>query len=57
MNDLKNQKNKNDFLDAHQFGQRRILQYDVNEEIKLIDCARESYQKGNSTKLSTFMSI
>jgi ubiquinone/menaquinone biosynthesis C-methylase UbiE len=46
MSDFKNQKNKNDFLDTHQFGQRRILQYDVNEGIKLIDCARESYQKG-----------
>jgi len=41
-----NKKNDNDFLDTHQFGQRRILQYDVSQGIALIDYAREIYQKG-----------
>ena len=41
----KNNKNENDFLDNHQFGQRRILQYDVNQGTKLLNYAREIYQK------------
>ena len=47
MNDFKeNNKYEYDYPHMQQFGQRRILKYDVDQGIKLLDYARENYQKG-----------
>ena len=47
MIDLKeNNKNENSLLDPYEFGQRRILQYDVKQGIKLLNYAREILHKG-----------
>ena len=47
MNDFKeNNKYEYDSPHTQQFGQRRVLKYDVEQGIKLLDYARENYQKG-----------
>jgi len=47
MNDFKeSNKCEYDFPHSQQFGRRRILKYDVDQGIKLLDYAREIYQKG-----------
>ena len=49
-NFIENHQYEHDFVQPLQFGQRRILRHDTHKGLKLLDHAREIYQKGNLTE-------